>query len=320
MEKCRKTHGEGNYNLRIREVNNLEIKDFVNPWRFHSLFVSCDEQVYGWLRKNGLLASEITCHCGKKAKLNKSVRLKDGYTFRCRSDHEFTMRKKSFFERSSYNIRDLVIFIKYYIEGHSLNQCALSTGMDYKHTAVNWASYIRELFCQYVFDAYHMINFEGEVEIDESLFGRKIKYHKGQPRGNRIWIFGIVQRENNQIVLYPVSNRNAETLVPLIQRHVYPGTRIYSDSWAAYMNLNELGYEQFTVVHKTSFKQRYQNADTGEFVDCHTNRIEGAWKICKDHFRRINGSNTKLFEQHLADIIWRNHVHRDSIYEAFLTS
>ena len=192
--------------------------------------------------------------------------------------------------------------------------------MDYKHTAVNWASYIREIFCQYVFDTYNMMNFEGEVEIDASLFGRKVKYNKGQPRGHRIWIFGIVERASNKIILYPVDNRNAETLVPIIQRHVYPASRIYSDSWAAYMGLNELGYEHFTMVHKTTFKQRYQNVDTGETVDCNTNRIEGAWKICKDHFRRINGSNTSLFEQHIAEIVWRNHVHRDNLYEAFFSS
>ena len=84
------------------------------------------------------------------------------------------MRKNFFFEKSSYNIRDLIIFIKYYIEGHSLHQCALNTGMDYRHTAVNLASYIRELFCQYVFDTYERITFDGEVEIDESIFGRKV--------------------------------------------------------------------------------------------------------------------------------------------------
>ena len=65
--------------------------------------------------------------------------------------------------------------------------------MDYRHTAVNWASYIGELFCQYVFDTYERITFDGEVEIDESIFGRKVKYHKGQPRGLRIWIFGLIE-------------------------------------------------------------------------------------------------------------------------------
>ena len=89
--------------------------------------------------------------------------------------------------------------------------------MDNKHTAVNWASYIRGIFCQYDFDTYNMMNSEGEVEIDESLFGRKVKYNKGQPRGHRIWIFGIAERASNKIILYPVDNRNAETLVPLTE-------------------------------------------------------------------------------------------------------
>ena len=86
------------------------------------------------------------------------------------------------------------------------------------------------------------------------------------------------------------------------------------------MNLNELAYQHFTVVDKTCFKQRYQNVDTGVFVDSHTNRIEGAWKILKDHFRRLYDSNPKVFEQHLAEIIWRIHVHRENMYEAFLAS
>ena len=58
-----------------------------------------------------------------------------------------------------------MIFIKCCIEGHMLKRCALAIEMDYKHTAINWAKYVRELFCQYVFDAYSIVNFEGEVEI-----------------------------------------------------------------------------------------------------------------------------------------------------------
>lgn len=85
----------------------------------------------------------------------------------------------------------------------------------------------------------------------------------------------------------------------------------------AYMGLNQLGYEHYTVTHKTTFKQRYENVETGEVVECHTNQIEGAWKHCKDHFRKMNGTNTCLFEQHLAEIVWRNHVHNKNKYVAF---
>jgi transposase-like protein len=89
------------------------------------------------------------------------------------------------------------------------------------------------------------IVFDGHVEIDESLFGRKAKYNRGNPTGTRIWIFGMVQRSSNKIIMYPVDKRDAQTLIPLIKKHVSPGSRIFLDSWAAYIHLNQLGYGHF---------------------------------------------------------------------------
>ena len=57
----------------------------------------------------------------------------------------------------------------------------------------------------------------GEIEIDESLFGRTMKYLRGNPTpGMKIWILGLVERSSNTIILYPVADRSAETLLPLI--------------------------------------------------------------------------------------------------------
>ena len=189
--------------------------------------------------------------------------------------------------------------------------------MDYRHTAVNWASYVREMFCEFTFNIYNMATFEGDIEIDESLFGRKVKYNKGQSKGHRIWIFETVHRESNTLIIYPVDNRDAATLIPLIQGYVLPGSRIFSDSWAAYMSLIEMGYQHFTVCHKTTFKQKFQSVDTGEIIECQTSTIEGAWKHCKDHYRKISGTNCKMFEQHLAEIVWRNHAKNKNKYVAF---
>lgn len=105
--------------------------------------------------------------------------------------------------------------------------------MEYHHTSVNWASYVREIFCEFVFSTYKDIVFDGDVEIDESLFGRKVKYNRGNPTGTRIWIFGIVERSSNKIIMYPVDKRDAQTLIPLIEKHVAPGSCIFSNSWAA---------------------------------------------------------------------------------------
>ena len=61
-------------------------------------------------------------------------------------------------------------------------------------------------------------------------------------------------------------------LTRIIQRHVEPG----SDGWSAHNSLNDLGFKHFTVVHKYTFKQKYYNTDTGDYLTVHTNRIEGA--------------------------------------------
>ena len=47
-------------------------------------------------QKHSLLASELTCHCEKTAKLNKRQRLKDSFSFRNGSDDEFECEKALF--------------------------------------------------------------------------------------------------------------------------------------------------------------------------------------------------------------------------------
>ena len=90
---------------------------------------------------------------------------------------------------------------------------------------------------------------DGDVEIDESLFGRKVKYNRGNPTTTRIWIFAMVQRSINQIVMFPVDNWEVPTLIPLIEKHVAPASSIFTDIWAAYLHLSELEYEYFAVAH-----------------------------------------------------------------------
>ena len=50
----------------------------------------------------------------------------------------------------------------------------------------------------------------------------------------------------------------------MTEKHVAPGSRIVADSWAAYLHLNELGYEYLSETHKSLFKQWYRNVQTGQ--------------------------------------------------------
>ena len=131
----------------------------------------------------------------------------------------------------------------------------------------------------------------GEIEIDESLFGRRIKHHRGNPTsGLRIWIFSMVERATNTMIMYPVNDRLRSNLLPIIQRHEVPGSTMNSDGWSAFCDLNSEGYRHFTVLHKYTFRPFYSNVATGDIVEVHTNMIEGALRHAKTHVRKISGT------------------------------
>lgn len=115
----------------------------------------------------------------------------------------------------------------------------------------------------------------------------------------------MVERKTNTLLIYPVPDMSEDTVVPIIERHVEAWSTIYNGGWSAYCGLNELGYNHSTVLHKHSFKKIYINQETREEVEIHTNRIEGAWKHAKDHFRRMSGTKISRFEGHLCEIMWR---------------
>lgn len=116
----------------------------------------------------------------------------------------------------------------------------------------------------------------------------------------------MVERDTKTILLYAVSDRSEGTLLPIIEMYIEKGATIYSDGWSAYCPLNDLGNNHFTVLHKYAFKKSYINKFTNEEVHVHTNRIEGALKHTKDHFRRMAGTKNSQFEGHL--LMWRAEV------------
>ena len=79
-------------------------------------------------------------------------------------------------------------------------------GLSYHRTAVEWSKKLRDLYIEYYVRNIRHVILDGIVEIDESLFGRRVKYHKGNPRGSKVWIFGLVERSTNRIKLFPFEN------------------------------------------------------------------------------------------------------------------
>ena len=70
-------------------------------------------------------------------------------------------------------------------------------------------------------------------------------------------------------------------LTKIIRDNAEEGSTIYSDRWAAYRNLSQLGYVHYVVEHKYAFRATYKHAGIRETINVHTNCIEGARKHAK---------------------------------------
>ena len=76
------------------------------------------------------------------------------------------------------------------------------------------------------------------------------------------WVFGGIERDTKNCFLASVEDRSADTLIPIIKKHVLPGTTIISDCWKAYSRLKEEGYEHQTAYHSKEFINKETGANT----------------------------------------------------------
>jgi len=96
-----------------------------------------------------------------------------------------------------------------------------------------------------------------------------------------------------------VPQRNAATLLPIIQQHVRPGTIVHSDQWAAYNNVQHLPSvaQHSTVNHSITFV----DPTTGT----HTQNVESYWNRVKTKFKRMKGVHEGMLSSYLDEFMWR---------------
>lgn len=82
-----------------------------------------------------------------------------------------------------------------------------------------------------------------------------------------------MERETGRMFLIPVEKRDADTLVPILEQYIKPGTTIITDCWKAYGKLDRAKFRLFTVNHSIT----YVDENTG----AHTNTIESTWRHVK---------------------------------------
>ena len=271
-----------------------------------------DAGVVEFCREHGLLRKCF--HCGSCSRDYSTIKWKSdtcGYVFRCpgcRSKKKLTA--DTFFDGSKLPIRKLLGLIYMWSYSVAVNTTTAFLGVS-SATVVQWYQYCRDICSwQLLEEPLRLGGPEKIVQIDESLLVRA-KYNRGrQLRAQQRWVFGIYDPSTKEGYIELVPDRSAETLLPIIQRIVVPGTEIWSDEWAAYRPLGSLGYRHATVNHSKHFK----DPATGT---C-TNHVEAYWNAVKRTFKKMFGTTAEMVPSYLDEHMWRER-HGRTGHMAFLS-
>ena len=255
-----------------------------------------------WLQSKGLLSRNKTCPaCNQQMDMQHRSHITDKYRWRCPDSSckkSVSLRSGSFFEQSRLKLWQWIVLMYWWAREYPVKDAA---EVDEK-TAIEIYQYCRDI-CSWRLlnhDSPLMLGGQGVVvQIDESLFRHKPKHHRGRATTNEVWVFGLCDTSQSPAlgVMCIVPDRTAQTLLPIIRRHVRSGTEVHSDQWAAYNRIQQL---QPVNNHQTV------NHSLDPATGVHTQNIESYWNRVKRRFKHMKGVHQTMLNSYLDDFMWRS--------------
>ncbi|KAH7705282.1 hypothetical protein AAVH_27515 [Aphelenchoides avenae] len=325
----------------------MDAEDYVGSfvrWNRRRLteFTLNEEKALEFIEELGLLPKSRECgYCRRDMSIKKSKKTGQFGSFVCKvrgcqkRDKEFPRAKNTWFSGVHLKPAQLFSIMYSFCRGESYEQAVLEAATDAHllrenqlsmshQTISDWYSFCREMVVNHYHDLIKEkppIGGPGSIiEIDESKFGRR-KYNRGR-RVHGHWVVGMIDKETKDLRLVicpwcpierPDGWRDADALLPMIQKHVAVGSTIHTDAWKAYSGLSQLGYVHKVVNHSDP-ENRFVAAD-----GTHTNTIEATWRPAKVYFanKRIRHAD---FGAALTEYAWRRECKRQKQdpFDAFL--
>lgn len=178
-----------------------------------------------------------------------------------------------------------------------------------------WFNFFREVMSWDMLHNPIMLGGRGHtVQVDESYFSGKRKYHRGRLVGNiqHPWVLGLIDTTTKKVALFIVPDRTGATLVGFIERIVLPNTRIVTDGWGGYRGLaaSPMNYTHDVVNHAENFVDPQTGA--------HTQEIEGFWTHAKARYKAARGFDPEVRANYIDEIQWRWNFRGGNIFGRML--
>lgn len=261
---------------------------------------------------NGLIKRTQYCvrrYCRRKMTIISDKSTADGFRFRCtRCRSTKSLRKSSFFEQSKLTLAQILYITYCWAAKVSVMSAVYMSGVC-RNSISQWYQYLRELCSKELIECtdYFLGGPGVVVQIDDSLVAKR-KYNDGRIVEQR-WIFGIYDTEKKVGHIQLVNDRTADTLIPIVQNNVHPGSTIYSDKSSAYRQLEDLGFQHVTVNHSENFI----SPTTGT---C-TNAIKAYWSRVKRSIRLHWLSRRDQLPLRIDEFLWRDRLSSKTYNDVF---
>ena len=267
---------------RKRKAQTITIKQLLR-------FFSTEERCIEWLEQAQWNGTPTCPHCGGQDSISPAPSKRFTYWHKdCRK--QFTVKTGSVMHSSKTPTVNWIITMYAVLtarKGVSAMQLSKELGVQYR-TAWYLLQRVREA-CKR-----GQLRLANVVEVDETFIGGKEKNKRLSKRSRterevyeqKQVVIGMRERGGKTLAL-PVEGTDRLTLWNAIQKHVEPGSTLYTDDHASYK-----GIERKRFTHKSV------NHSDEEYVRglIHTNGIESVWSIFK---RSIHGTWHHVSFKHL---------------------
>jgi transposase-like protein len=268
---------------------------------------STHDSSFEFLRQHDIFSIPISCEvCGGNVSI---YGIKAQCTTRsCRK--VISCLRNTFFSNSHLNLNETLLLGYLWLSGAQYSTAIVLTHHS-PNTIVDYYSFFRQLVADSLDTEDWVIGGEGiVVEVDESKFGKR-KYNRGK-HVEGAWVIGGIERTpERKFFVTVVENRNHQTIVDVLSKHILPNSIVHSDCWKGYCGISEkLNVDHYTVNHEVGFVDN----ETG----VHTNSIEGKWSALKQKIT-LRGRTKENLPDYLFEQIWRNR-HENALWAGFISA